>query len=259
MATPWDGQWDDPLFRALALGGQLVSMGAFVLFATPFTVLAYRDPEWARKYRIQSKKPRAQALVGLSIGRWLVNNLAMGLVVTLLWPWLRPARMGLGALPPVWLVVVELFVFAALDDFLYYWMHRALHTRWLFKKIHGVHHRIVTPWAVTGHFMHPAEYVATGLLMLVGPMLLGAHVVTALVWIAIRQWEAAEGHSGYAFPWSPSKLFPGSDGAVHHDAHHALVRGNFAGYFPHCDRWFGTLVDGYDTLRGRRGGSGGTP
>ncbi|HRG99888.1 MAG TPA: sterol desaturase family protein [Polyangiaceae bacterium] len=250
--TPWDGQWDDPLFRALAVGGQLVSMGAFVAFAAPLTLLAWRDPAWARRYRIQSRRPRAQQLVGPSIGRWLVNNALLGVVITVAWPWLRPGRVGLGPLPAPWVVVAELFAFAALDDFLYYWMHRALHTRWLFKKIHGVHHRIVTPWAITGHYMHPLEYVATGLLMLAGPALFGAHVFTAWLWIVLRQWEAAEGHSGYALPWSPSKLFPGSDGAVHHDAHHARVHGNFAGYFPHTDRWFGTLVRGYAELRLRR-------
>lgn len=249
METPWDGLMHDPLFRDLAVYGQLVSMASFVAFATPMTLLAWRDPAWARPYRLQTRRPRAQGLVGPSIGRWVVNNLAMGFVVVLLWPVLRPNRMVSGPLPSLWVVAAQLFAFAALDDFLYYWVHRALHTRWLFKNIHGVHHRIVTPWAVTGHYMHPVEYVTTGLLMLAGPALFGAHVLTAWLWIVLRQWEAAEGHSGYAFPWSPSKLFPGSDGAAHHDAHHALVHGNYAGYFPHCDRLFGTLVKGYEELR----------
>jgi plant 4alpha-monomethylsterol monooxygenase len=253
MTTPWTGLWADFLFRALAVGGQLVSVGAFMLFAAPLTWLAWRDPPSLRRYRIQSRRPRAQTLLVPSVARWLANNAAMGAAVCALWPWIRPGRVHLGALPPLWVVAAQVLAFAALDDFLFYWMHRALHTRWLFKRVHGVHHRILTPWAVTGHYMHPAEYVATGLLMLAGPALLGAHVVTVYAWIAVRQWEAAEGHCGYDLPWSPSRLFPGSDGARHHDAHHAKIHGNFAGFFPHCDRWFGTEVEGYADLRAPRG------
>lgn len=249
MNTPWDGLGSDPLFRALAVGGQLVSVGAFALFAASLTVMAWLDPPSLRRFRIQSRKPRAQTLVLPSIGRWAVNNAVLCAVIVGLWPWIRPSRMSLGELPPLWVMAAQLFFFAVLDDFLFYWMHRALHTRWLFKKVHGIHHRIITPWAITGHYMHPVEYVATGLLMLLGPALLGAHVATAYLWIALRQWEAAEGHCGYDLPWTPTKLFPGSDGALHHDAHHAKINGNFAGFFPHCDRWFGTLVDGYKSPR----------
>ena len=249
MHTPWDGLTTDPLFLWLGLGGQLVSVCAFALFASVLTYIAWRDPPWMRPFRIQSRRPRAQSLVLPSIGRWALNNAAMFVVLVAVWPWLRPARVHFGALPPWWFMAWQLFVFAALDDFLFYWMHRALHTKWLFKNIHGIHHRILTPWAVTGHYMHPVEYVATGLLMLVGPVVLGAHVATVFLWIAFRQWEAAEGHSGYDLPWSPAKLFPGGNGAVHHDLHHAKIHGNYAGYFPHCDRWFGTAIEHDRTAR----------
>ncbi len=47
------------------------------------------------------------------------------------------------------------------------------------------------------------------------------------------------------FPWSPSHLIPFSDGATHHDFHHAKVKGNYAGFFPWTDAAFGTLCAGY--------------
>ena len=90
----------------------------------------------------------------------------------------------------------------------------------------------MTPWSITGHYMHPVEFVLTGTVMLIGPLLVGAHVVTLYVWIVFREWEAAEGHAGYDFPWSPTHLIPFSDGATHHDFHHAKVKGNYAGFFP---------------------------
>ena len=149
-----------------------------------------------------------------------------------------------------WVIVLQLLFFVVLDDFLFYWVHRGMHeSRWLFKKVHSTHHRIMTPWAITGHYMHPAEYVLTGTVMLIGPLLVGAHVVTLYLWIILRQWEAAEGHAGYDFPWSPTHLIPFSDGARHHDFHHAKVKGNYAGFFPWTDAAFGTLCAGYKGTR----------
>jgi 4-alpha-methyl-delta7-sterol-4alpha-methyl oxidase len=172
-----------------------------------------------------------------------------------MWEWLRLSNVHAGPLPAWWVIVLQLLFFVVLDDFLFYWMHRGLHeSRWLFKQVHSIHHRIMTPWAITGNYMHPLEYVLIGTVMLIGPLLVGAHVATLYIWIVLRQWEAAEGHAGYDFPWSPTHLFPFSDGATHHDFHHAKVKGNYAGFFPWNDAVFGTLCAGYAEHLARRKG-----
>jgi len=235
----------DPLFVPFAIGSIAVSVVAFVAFAAPLTWLAWRDPDWARRYRLQSRAPREQQLVAGSIGWGLVNDLCLGLATVASWPLLRLSGVHMGPLPAWWVIVGQLVFFVYLDDFLYYWFHRAMHGRWLYKRVHSWHHRIVTPWAITGHYMHPVEYVLTGSVALLGPLLLGSHVVVLWIWFAFRQWEAAEGHSGYEFAWTPTHAFPGNDGARHHDFHHARVRGNYAGFFPIWDRAFGTFAKGY--------------
>lgn len=244
----------EPLFWLFPVASSLLSMLAFAAFAAPLTWLAARDPAWARPYRIQTRRPRAQELLGPSIRTWLSNNLRVIAASLLTWPLLRLTGVHAGPLPPLWLIVVQVAFFIYLDDFLYYWMHRTLHRPALFKRIHGWHHRIYTPWAVTGHYMHPTEYGLTALLVLVGPILVGAHVVTLWIWICFRQWEAAEGHCGYDFPWSPTHFLPFNDGAIHHDVHHARVRGNYAGFLTWTDRVFGTFARGYEAdLAARRG------
>ncbi len=238
----------DPLFWWFPVGSIAVSTVTFIAFAAPLTWLAWRDPPWARRHRLQSRPPRAQQLVGASVVTWIANNLCLAVATVLAWPLLRFTGVHAGPLPPWWVIVAQLVLFTYLDDFLYYWFHRGMHTRWLYKRVHGWHHRIVTPWAVTGHYMHPVEYVLTGTLALAGPLLVGAHVAVLWLWFALRQWEAAEGHCGYEFPWTPTHLFPGNDGARHHDYHHARVRGNYAGFFPIWDRVFGTFAKGYGEL-----------
>ncbi|MFO0695514.1 MAG: sterol desaturase family protein [Polyangiales bacterium] len=242
--------YDDPRFLWFGIGTNVVSMAAFLLFAVPMSLVAWREPAWAKPYRIQSRRPRAQDLVGPSVRYWLLNNAILFVTVIALWPVLRHARIHLGPLPPWWVILGQIVFFAYLDDFLFYWTHRTLHENtFLWKRVHSIHHRIHTPWAITGHYMHPLEFLVTAGLMLIGPVLVGAHVATLYLWVIVRQWEAAEGHSGYDFPLSPTHLFPGSDGALHHDFHHAKVKGNYAGFFAYVDRLFGTFARDYAEAR----------
>src|SRR5688572_27169187 len=41
--------------------------------------------------------------------------------------------------------IASLFSLIALHDAYFYWTHRLLHTRWLFKTVHAVHHRSRNP------------------------------------------------------------------------------------------------------------------
>ncbi|HYD50292.1 MAG TPA: sterol desaturase family protein [Terriglobales bacterium] len=241
------------LFVLFPLASVAVSAVSFLLFALPLTALATADPQWLRRYRIQRHKPRSQDLVWPSLRCWLVNNAAMLAVVLAVWPVLQFSAVHAGPLPSWYVILGQLVFFIYVDDFLYYWVHRAMHTQWLYKRIHGWHHRILTPVAVTGHYMHPFEYVLTGGLALVGPLLLGSHVAVLWLWFAFRQWEAAEGHCGYDLPWTPTHFLPGHDGAVHHDVHHERVRGNYAGFLPIWDGRLATFARGYgEELRRRR-------
>ncbi len=241
----WIGWYKEPLYWQFVVATGLISMFMFLAFAGPLTWLAARDPVWARKYKIQSRHDK-HVSTREALRQWFINNTQALVTASLLWPLFRLTGVHAGPLPAWWVIAAQLIFFIYLDDFLYYWFHRSMHTRWLLKHVHGVHHRIYAPRAIAGHYMHPTEYGLTGLIVLFGPMLVGAHVVTLWLWVTFRQWEATEGHCGYDFPWSPTHWLPFSDGAVHHDFHHAKIKGNFAGFLRWTDRAFGTLVPDYE-------------
>lgn len=248
----WLETYRDPFFRTFFVGTNLVSIGAFLAFAIPMTLVAARDPDALRPYRIQNRRMKAQDLLGPSIRSFLLNNALLAFLVALAWPVIRRTGIHDGAPPSPFVVAAQVVFFIYLDDILYYAVHRAMHHGWLWKHVHSVHHRIYTPWAITGHYMHPIEFVVTASLMLVGPAIVGAHVLPLWIWVAIRQWEAAEGHCGYDVPFSPTHLLPGSDGALHHDYHHAKVKGNYAGFLGWFDGMMGTYAKGYEELRASR-------
>jgi 4-alpha-methyl-delta7-sterol-4alpha-methyl oxidase len=241
----WFEYYQDPRFAPTVFGTTAISMGAFACFAAPMTYVAWRDPEGLRRFRIQSRKPREQKLVRASIVRWLANNAILTALVVAAWPLLAHTRLRLDDAPSLALGAAQVIGLIYLDDLLYYGVHRAMHAPFLYRHVHSVHHKILTPWAVTGHYMHPVEFVVTGALALLPASLFGVHVHVLWAWVVWRQWEATEGHCGYDFPWSPSHLFPGSDGARHHDAHHARVKGNYSGFFAYLDGVFGTFARGY--------------
>jgi sterol desaturase/sphingolipid hydroxylase (fatty acid hydroxylase superfamily) len=240
-----EAAYGDPRFLWVVLGGNAVSVGTFAVFAGALTLLAWADPAWARPWKVQDKPFKFRRFAGVATARWLGNSAAMLAVAVLGWPVLQHTGLHVGAPPPVWKAALQLLLFLVVDDALFYFMHRTLHRGWLWKHIHKVHHQVVTPFALTGHHMHVVEYMAIGSLMLVGPALLGVHVWVLFAWIALRQWEAAEGHCGYRIPFSPTVWLPGFDGPDHHDFHHSRFHGNYAGYLPHMDRWLDTMSRGY--------------
>ena len=216
-----------------------MSIVAFILFAARSRG-SRRDPAWARPHRLQSRAPREQQLVGPSIGWWIVNNLSSasprsprGRSCSA--PVCTPARSRPGGS-----IAGELVFFVYLDDLLYYWFHRTMHGRWLYKHVHGWHHRIVTPWAITGHYMHPVEYVLTGTIALHRAAPRGSARRRAVDLVRVPAMGGGRGSLRLRLRCDADQLFPGNDGARHHDFHHARVRGTTPGFFPIWDGVFGT-------------------
>lgn len=239
-------RYADPLFGWVVLGGSAVSMASFLAFALPLTWIAWRRPAWSARWRIQTQPADVARWFGPSLRAWLRNNAVLLALLVVTWPaWGHLVTIQVGPWPPSWVVVGQLLLFVYLDDALYWLLHRAMHTGWLYRTIHRHHHRITRPCAISGHDMHPVEFVLTAALMLVGPMLLGVHVGVLYVWIGFRQLEAAEGHGGFHIPFSPLSWLPGGHGAAFHDAHHARFHGNYAGILGWIDGVLGTYSKGY--------------
>ena len=90
----------EPLFWLFPVGSIVVSIVAFIAFAGPLTWLAAEDPAWARPYRLQSRPPREQQLLGASFRWWILNDLVLAGATFLSWPLLRHSGVHAGPLPP---------------------------------------------------------------------------------------------------------------------------------------------------------------
>ncbi|XP_047179341.1 methylsterol monooxygenase 1-2-like [Vigna umbellata] len=151
-------------------------------------------------------------------------------------------RTGL-SLPSGWELFWQILVYFVIEDYLGYWVHRMLHYKWAYQKIHKVHHEYSAPIGLSAPYAHWAEIIILGIPAFIGPVLLPGHITTYWLWFILRQIEAIETHSGYDFPWSCTKFIPFYGGAAFHDYHHYVgekTQSNFASVFTYCDYIYGT-------------------
>lgn len=168
--------------------------------------------------------------------------LLAGLVPFGLALWLR----GWSAFAPTtwYIVLLQITAMALLTEVLFFSGHYWLHTKWLYRHVHKVHHRFRTPTVWSAQFAHPFEYIVGNILPISLPMVLIAPDVLTL-WnfglLAVLNTQLV--HSGYQLSFSPW--------AVCHDLHHYRVTVNY-GSMGLMDRLFGTRLRHPDGDRAKK-------
>nr|GMC85010.1 methylsterol monooxygenase 1-1-like [Ipomoea batatas] len=100
-------------------------------------------------------------------------------------------------LPSIWEIAAQLIVYFFVEDYTNYWIHRFLHCKWGYEKIHKVHHEYTAPIGFAAPYAHWAEILILGIPSFLGPAMVPCHIITFWLWIGLRQIEAIETHSGF--------------------------------------------------------------
>ncbi len=125
-------------------------------------------------------------------------------------------------------------------EFHFYWIHRVIHWKPLYRRIHYLHHKNINPNPWSGMAMHPVEtflYLSVVLIHWIIP----SHPFHFLFDLQHAALGPACGHHGFEGPILEDKLPTGS---YFHYLHHRYFECNYGeATFP-LDRWFGTFRDG---------------
>lgn len=159
-------------------------------------------------------------------------------------------RFGEGAGPwGVWGVIAAVVGLVLLNDLWFYTVHRALHTRWLFKHVHWVHHRSVDVTPLTSYSFHVVEALLITSWLIPAALLVPIHMPALIATQLIGLINNLMAHLGFElFPrwWVRSPVLRWSNTATFHSLHHQYSRGNYGLFTRLWDRLFGTELDGYE-------------
>jgi lathosterol oxidase len=145
------------------------------------------------------------------------------------------------------MIAVQLVAMVILHDAYFYWMHRGLHLRLMFRRAHSAHHLSRAPTSWASYAFAPIESVFEALYVPIflfivsrfGPM----YPLAVFIFLGHQIARNAIGHSGHELAWSGftrSPLTGWLTTTTHHDLHHSEGRHNFGLYFTWWDRWMGT-------------------
>ena len=222
----------------------------------------------AQRFRIQEKFPRAARIVYEA--RW--SALTLVIFATVATGSIAMSKMGWNKvhLDPLKYGVGYIFVSFALltiwHETYFYWMHRAVHTRRLFKHIHAVHHHSTNPSPIAAYSFHPLEAVLEVLYLPIFIFFVPMSVPVLIAQTVYAMILNITWHLGYEFfprGWTTGRVTRWVNTSTHHNMHHSHVHGNYSLYFNFWDRLMGTNFPQYDAYyervkeRARRGRSSG--
>ena len=134
-------------------------------------------------------------------------------------------------------------------DAYFYWVHRLMHTKALYRHVHKVHHLSTNPSPWTAYAFHPLEAVLEASILPIIAFTLPVHFTAVLYFFLFQIFYNVYGHLGYElYPKGFQKTRIGRwvNTSVAHNQHHSRFEGNYGLYLLFWDRMMGTLREDYE-------------
>jgi sterol desaturase/sphingolipid hydroxylase (fatty acid hydroxylase superfamily) len=135
----------------------------------------------------------------------------------------------------VWLCIIPFW-----REFHFYWVHRLIHWKPLYKTVHYLHHKNVNPGPWSGLAMHPIEHILYFSVVLIH-LVVPSHPIHLLFNSQHTALTPAGGHHGFEGPVLKGKVPTGS---YFHYLHHRYFECNYGEATLPLDQMFGTFRDG---------------
>jgi sterol desaturase/sphingolipid hydroxylase (fatty acid hydroxylase superfamily) len=150
---------------------------------------------------------------------------------------------------PYYVFSILLMIF--LHDAYFYWTHRLLHWKPLFKTVHKVHHFSNNPTPFSAYAFHPVEALIEISIVPIIVFTIPYHVTALYFFTVYTLLMNVFGHMGYEFfpkGFVSNKYLKWHNTATNHNMHHRFVKCNYGLYFNIWDRMLKTNHPRYEEI-----------
>jgi lathosterol oxidase len=184
-------------------------------------------------------RPLKDGQIAREIGRSLVSIAIFGAYGVLTLEAWRAGLIQVEFRASWWKVASDLGLFFVWNEVHFYCIHRLLHTRWLYRHVHRVHHESVVPTPFSIYSFHWLEAVLLGSVMILALMVFRPSVQALLGLPLTSLFFNTVGHCNYNIFANHRSIHSAAD---QHSQHHLRVAGNYGFYLPVLDRLMHTAL-----------------
>jgi sterol desaturase/sphingolipid hydroxylase (fatty acid hydroxylase superfamily) len=135
-----------------------------------------------------------------------------------------------------------------IHDTFFYWSHRLMHHKSIFKYMHKVHHNSTNPSPWAAFSFHPSESIVEAMIVPILVIIMPIHPLAILAFLLYMTFMNVLGHLGFElYPkgFTTHWLGKWNNTATHHNMHHRYFNCNYGLYFNFWDRMMGTNHPNY--------------
>ena len=239
----WQGYWHT---------FSIISSRYFVIAGLAFVLCYLLFRKWFRKKKIQQAFPKSKDYAR-EIGFSFLTMLIFALVPFFI--------LGNSSISPHttyyrnisdygWLYFFLAFpLMFFIHDTYFYWAHRLMHHKKIFRFVHLIHHKSVNPSPWAAYSFHPLEALVEAGIFAVFLFTIPIHPLHLFLFFFLMIVYNVYGHLGAElYPRGFNRHWLGRwiNTSVSHNQHHHYFKGNYGLYFTFWDRLMGTIRSDYD-------------